>query len=100
VNYLAALALTVAVEAPLALLGTRGKPRGGMLRDAVFLNLFTHPLAWTLALRGAPFWPLEAGVAAVEALSWRVVSGLPWGRAGALSLLCNGATAGLSLLLR
>lgn len=98
-NYPLALGLTIAIEAPLAALLARGNPRGRTLRDALFLNLFTHPLAWMLAARGAGFWPVEAGVAATEALAWRWAGGLPWGRAGAVSLACNGATAALSLLL-
>ena len=104
--YLLALALTLAVELPLVALAG-GPPRGRLVRDALLLNLFTHPLA-VLAHRhlaepgdpwGTAFLAIECLVVLAETGGYRWVSGVSWTRAAGLALLANGVTAALGPLL-
>lgn len=93
-DYLPALLLTVAVEAPLAAaLAPRGR-RAHLLATALCLNLVTHPLA-TLAvceLTGG-FLLVELAVVAAEAVGYRAVGRLTPLRAAALALVANAVTA-------
>jgi hypothetical protein len=95
--WLAALALTVGVETPVALLVDPARSR--LALDVPLANLVTHPLAWAArGALGAPWLATELAVAAAEAAVFRVVTGLPAGRAVRLALVVNAATAALSLL--
>lgn len=98
--YAGTLLLTLAIEVPLASLLAKSAPVPRPWLDALFLNLLTHPLA-TLALfhRIAGFWPVEAAVALVEALGYRTVTRLSWGRALLVATACNGATVAVALIL-
>lgn len=89
-DYLALLAATLAIEAPLAaLLAGRARRREALLA-ALALNLLSHPLAFAARwLAGARWLPVELSVALTEALGYRLLAGLSWRRAGALSLRAN-----------
>ena len=100
ISWPVACALTVALELPLAAALAPPGLRRKVALDGLFLNLLTHPLAWGAVLGlGWPLLAVEVGVTAAEAVGYRAVSGLGWGRAGLVSLLCNGLTtlAGLAL---
>ena len=77
-QYLLALAITLAVEVPLyvvVLRLARLLPLRLSLAGAVGVNLLTHPLVW-LVLSAHPGWflPVEAAVCLVEAaLLWLLV---------------------------
>ncbi len=89
----AACALTVALELPLASALAPVGQRRRVALDGLLLNLFTHPLAWGAVVGlGWPLLPVEVGVTAAEAVGYRAVSGLGWGRASLVSVLCNGLT--------
>ncbi len=106
-----ALALTLALEVPVALAiawfaGLRDK----MWRTAavsVAASLITHPFAWYLAIHTQnmwPFWPraalIETGVTLIEAVVY--AKGLPtrWTLATVMSVAANGFSffVGLALL--
>ena len=106
----AALALTVAIEAPLAAaLGAALCPdrrAGAALRGAVVAAVgtaVTHPFVWAAALAlyprvGVPaaIVLVEAGAIAAEAVGYRWVYG--WRRAAAVSLVVNGISASLGVV--
>lgn len=95
-TYALALALTLAFELPIAAGLAPGGERRRLLIDALLLNLLTHPLAvaarWYAEL---PLLPIEAAVWTAEAVGYRRLSGLSWGRAALLSVVANGATTAL-----
>jgi hypothetical protein len=94
-----ALALTLAVEVPLAVLVAATRPRHRTAADAALLNVASHPLAYLAVQRwGAPFAGVELAVVAAEAAGYRIVTGLSWPRALAVSLACNLASGALSWL--
>ncbi len=96
----AACAATVALELPLAAALAPAARRRRVVVDALLLNLLTHPLAWGAVLGlGWPLLPVEVGVTAVEAVGYRAVSGVGWGRAVLISTLCNGLTTLVGLAL-
>lgn len=109
-GYLLALGLTCLVEVPLFIAGSRALGWLGTASErsvlrwwqalglAVVLNLVTHPLLWTVALRlttlGALF-VAEAVVVLVEAaVTWLVVRRDP----GWALLLCVGTNAASLLI--
>jgi hypothetical protein len=99
-RYLGLLALTLAVEAPLALALAGSTRRGEVTRACLALNLVTHPVATGLAwLAGADWLALELGVLAVEALGYRAVTRLTWPRAALVSVAANVSSAATGLLL-
>jgi len=97
--YALAVALTLAVEVPLAALLAATRPRHRGAVDAALLNLVTHPLAYLAIQRwAAPFAAVELAVAIAEALGYCLVTRLGWRRALVVSLVCNIATGTLSWL--
>ncbi len=109
---LTARLLSVAIEAPVALLwiaAVRWPVRGGPLAAAgvaAFATLASHPLAWPAmlalmpALGYAPSVALvEAAVTVAEAAAYAGILALGPLRALALSALANGASLGTGLLL-
>jgi hypothetical protein len=106
---LASLLLSLAVEAPAAALfvvvcgwGSARRAAGA----AILGTLATHWLAWRLAvtLIEAPAYPLlfvaiEASVVLLESIAYRLVVPLKLPRALMTSLVANGASVGLGLLL-
>ena len=99
-NWATAFALTVAIELPIVMLvAARGRRRRAA-GDALAANLLTHPCAWWAVLSaGAPWLLVEALVAATELLVYRTLTRMSWARAAAASLLANGVTAAIGLLL-
>jgi hypothetical protein len=95
-RYGLALALTLLIEVPLVALCIPRERRGRAAWDALFLNLFTHPLANLVYGQGVSFFVVEAAVALVETCGYRVVTGLGWGRAAAIGVGVNAVTAALS----
>ncbi len=99
----AALALTLAIEVPIAVLAG-GRPRTRVVFAALAASLLTHPLAWwantaiplTFPVRAAL---IEVAVALVEAALYRTLVPLPAWRALLTSCLANGASFGLGLWL-
>lgn len=99
--YLPLLALTLCVEVPLLLWLLADDPAGRrrMLADGPLLNLVSHPLAYLAVTSGMlTFAWTEAAVVVFEALGFRLVTRLAWGRALRLSAAANGATILLSVL--
>lgn len=103
----AALALTLAVEAPIVLAATRRGPRGWPWRVAAALvpSAVTHPFAWHAAGNfGAHDYLvglllIETLVIAAETPLLRVLAGLRWGRALLLALAANAASTLAGMLL-
>ncbi|MBN1477565.1 hypothetical protein JXA47_12490 [Candidatus Sumerlaeota bacterium] len=100
------LVFTLVIELPLATeLVPRGQRRRTLL-DAFLINIFTNPLAVffhrLLATPGIPyglpFLLIEIVVILTEALLYRSVTRLPWGRAALVSSACNVASAGIGVV--
>jgi hypothetical protein len=107
----AALLLSLVTEAlaALVLLRAWGEEWGRATRAAlaaVLATLLTHPAAWAATLRlmdaigyAAAVALVEAAVVLAESLAYRVLVPLPGRRALLASLVANGASAGLGLVL-
>ncbi|MBL8737144.1 MAG: hypothetical protein JNL12_11995, partial [Planctomycetes bacterium] len=79
-DWLAAFALTCAVELPIVAAVAPGRRRRAAL-DAFGANLLTHPLAWYSVRTLLLSWTVvELAVLAVETVVYRTVTRLPWGR--------------------
>lgn len=101
---LVTLIITIGVETGIALL----LQRSGIIRahparlriDVPLVNLMTHPIA-TIAIRnfGASFTRVEILVVCTEFLAYRYVTRMTWIQAALLSVVANGATIVLSLIL-
>jgi hypothetical protein len=99
-GYLAALLLTVAVEAPLYALALRrwlGEPSRHGLAAGLLLNASSHPLAWLLLYQHA-----GSGLATVEAFAVAWEAALLWlwlrrepGLLAGLALVANAVSLGL-----
>ncbi len=99
-TYLALLATTILLELGLAMSVSPGR-RKIVARDLVILNLLTHPMATYMVQQEHLSWfTTEALVVGLEAVGYRALTRLSWGRACALSLLCNGLTAAASFVLQ
>ncbi len=97
-EYLPYLALTLAVEVPLACVFARAWRRTWAV--ALLLNLTTHPLGMAAMLSGGTFFEVGAAVLLAEVLGYRLVGGLSLPRAALVAFVCNLATVGLAFLLR
>ena len=95
-RYGLALALTLLIEVPLVALCVPRDRRGRAAWDALFLNLFTHPLANLTYWQGVNFYVVEAAVVVVETCGYRLVTGLTWRRAAGVGVGVNVVTAALS----
>jgi hypothetical protein len=94
------LVATIVIEGMFALALVGRGARGHALLCSVFANFLTHPVATFLhGVRGVPLTPIELAVILVEAVAYMLAVGLSWRRAIILSVVANGATWGLSLLL-
>ncbi len=99
-SHLLALAATLAVELPIVAALAPSRRRGATVLAALFANLASHSLATALLWTVLPNWVVvELGVAAFEAAVLRATAGLSWGRACALSLCANTASAALAIAL-
>jgi len=96
-DYLPLLILTIAVEAAVAW-PLAGRRRKTVLRDLVFLNLVSHPVATVAVQQGADWFMAEAAVIALEATGYALVTRLPWPHAWLLGGACNLVTAAIALL--
>ncbi len=95
-----ALALTLAIELPLAALLAPRARRGEVLFTLLFANLVTHPIASSSVGAAWGSWlAVELAVCASEALALRVVANLPWPRAIGIALAANATSACAGLLL-
>lgn len=103
-----ALALTLAVEAPLV--GWYGRRMGRTWRQVIAAGLLpslvTHPIAWHAWSRLSPY-DLVQGIAMIETAVWLVealllliVLRLRWQQALLLSLAANVASMSLGYLMR
>ncbi len=96
-RYLAALALTLIVEAVVLAACSRGSARGRLVRTSLFVNLLTHPLANLLLTGGTlSFVVVESGVIVAETLLYADLERCGARRALLWSLIANGATMALS----
>jgi hypothetical protein len=108
-SWLAAFALTVAIEVPIVVLATRGTPWPAWRRAvmAAFAQLATHPLVWfvfpyipglagreSLWLSEVFAWVTEAGLYAIAIPRVRPL------RAFGVSALANGVSLGIGLVLQ
>ena len=99
-RYFLALAATVAVEALVLAAITQPPQRRRVVTASLFVNLLTHPIAWTLSSVGlAPFASVELGVVAVEALLYSAVVPARLWRALLWSLAANVPTIAASWFL-
>jgi hypothetical protein len=88
------------VEAPLAALLAGSLRRRAAATLSVFLNLASHPLGYLIVRRGLCSWGgVELTVTALEALGYASILRIRWRHALLMSLVCNAATAGLSLII-
>lgn len=110
-----ALLLTLLIEMPVAYGLVRFLPwwrmdggRGAWdaAWSAAVASLITHSFAWRLAVFWTQklgfwhsFWMVEAAVVMVEAMVMGWILRLPWWQAFLLSLLVNGVSAGIGLLI-
>lgn len=108
-GYAAALAFTLAVEVPLALLwlGRLGLATGRALRSATVVNLVSHPVAflvaWQLVTRVVPgavaLVVIEFGVIVGEAAGYRRLAGVDGESALQLAAVANAASLGIGWVL-
>lgn len=96
---LAALALTIAIELPLALWLVRESRPKSFLLDVMLVNLMTNPAANAAFDLGAPFWGIEAAVVVVEFAAYCLVSGLSARRSALVASVTNLVSASLGLAL-
>jgi hypothetical protein len=106
-RWLVAFGVTVAVEVPIVtlLLPRAGRPRGRRVALALVAQAASHPAVWFVF----PELPLRYAALIALAESWAVLSeaaiyralgdGVGWRRAFGVSLLANGASYLVSLLL-
>ena len=93
------LILTIAVEFPILSLGSRADP-GRTLLSTVLINCITLPAASYLYRSVYPHLILiECAVVVVEVPLIRTLLRCPWKRSAALSLVANGCTAIIGLML-
>lgn len=98
-DYLAVLGLTLVVELPIFALAAPPGRRSTVVTAAFAANLLSHPLAWwAMTVLGAPFWPVEFAVFALEAIALVVSARLNVLRAVLGSAIANAATVGLSFV--
>jgi hypothetical protein len=62
------LGLTIAVELPIALVIMKFKQWQRVALAVLFVNMFTHPIAWFLAMDGFEIFTIEVGVVLTEML--------------------------------
>lgn len=100
---LSTLVLTIACELGIALTAMRwlAVPAKRLWVDVPLINLLTHPLG-TLLIRNdiASFAVVEGMIVVTECLLYRSVTKLSWVQATGLSLLANGVTVGIALVIR
>lgn len=100
-----ALILTLVIELPIAvgLARALGSRRDGLVAAAaVGASLLTHPILWMSAdLLTTPLRLVGAEliVAAVETVAYALAAGLGWRKGLVVSVVANGASFGLGLLL-
>lgn len=98
--YLATLIATIVIETYIAIAMNR-RERGRLRFDAPLVNLLTHPLARMLIGAGALSWVVaELLIVVLEALLYTTVTRLPVRRAIVTSVVANGVTIILALILR
>jgi hypothetical protein len=90
-----ALATTIVVEGAIASTILRRIP----WLETIAIQLTTWPIAQWLFWRTGAFWWIEAAVAMVETVLWRVVLPMPWRRAALVSFAANGATVAIAFAL-
>ena len=92
-TFLISLALTLAIELPIAYLwGLRGRD----FLTVLAANLMTNPLAVALHLAGIPQVPIEIGVFIAEGWAYSLhIDKRPW----LLALVSNAVSWGIGLLL-
>ena len=98
-QYTAALLGTIAIETALARVLAPGAWK--RLRvDTPLLNLLSHPLLTLVVWNGVLSVPAaEIGVILLEAVGYRVLTRLTWKRALGLSVVLNGVTWLIGILL-
>lgn len=62
------LALTIAIELPVAMFVLRKIDWRRLAWIVVCVNMVTHPIAWNLYSNHVPILPIEIGVALIESL--------------------------------
>ena len=92
----AALALTILIETAIAI----AVLRRFVWLESIAVQCTTWPFAQLLAWRTGAFWPIELGVAIVETFLWRAVISMSWRRAAIVSLVANGVTAAVAVLIQ
>lgn len=92
------LALTVAVELPMALIVM---PKSSWKRVGwvvLCINMVTHPIAWSLSSAGVPWLRVEAGVIVVEIIAFTVLFPASRKRAATAAGLMNALSAGIGAI--
>jgi len=93
------LFLTVAVEFPILVLGTRAEPARAFL-GTLLINCLTLPAAMFLYRSVFPhLFLIECAVIVVEVPLIHTLFRCPWRKAALLSLVANGCTALIGILL-
>jgi len=100
-RYFPALFMTIALEALVVALLTRRPNRARVVMTSLFVNLFTHPIAWSIVVdEFSSFLAVEAGVVVVETLLYAFVVPMSLRRAFVVSLVANLATIAMTFVLR
>lgn len=98
--YLSTLIATIVIESYIAIAMNR-RERGRLQLDAPLINLLTHPLARMLIGAGVLSWAVaELLIVILEAFLYATVTRLPARRAILTSVVANGVTIILALILR
>lgn len=97
--YLLTLVATIVIETAIVL-AMNPRDRARLKYDAPLINLLTHPIARLMLAHTAILWGvLEALIVVVEAALYRSVSRLPLRQAVLTSVVANGVTIVIALLL-
>lgn len=91
---------TMVIEAPVALLLLRKESWQRVLFVCIFVNMITHPIAWTFVSGGANWWIVEVCVALFEAFIFAILFPRIRWYAITIGVIINAFSAALGFLSR
>jgi len=94
------LLLTIAIEAPIALLLLYQKESWKrVLLASIFVNMISHPIAWFLVMHGSSWLFVEVLVALLEATLFALVFPRSRQRAAIAAVIMNLVSAAVGLII-